>query len=280
MKKSSTKPNPEISIVVLNYNTGDIFKKCVQSILATTKNLTWPNSELILIDNASIDDSFSFPKNSRIHTIQNNENLGFSKGYNQGIITAKGEYVLMLNPDTVVKPGSIQKLLDFAKSAPEAAVVAPRLLNPDGSTQPSAFKLPTLWNAIREYWFGEKEIFSKYTPKSGPVESVVMAAYLLTPRALKEVGLINEKFFIYFEDLDYARRIREAGHKIYYLPDAEVIHYHGISGKDITDVENQWRRLIPSSKIYHGTLMHYLINFVLWSGQKWQFIRMSLRGTK
>lgn len=270
MQKSSTVSTPELSIIVLNYNTGDVFKKCVDSILKTTKNLTKPSCELILIDNASKDNSFQFPTIPRITAIKNTENVGFSRGYNQGIRKAKGEYILMFNPDTQVLPGAIQKLLDFAKNTQDAAVVGPKLLNPNGSVQASSFKLPTLWGAVREFWLGQKGIYSKYVPQKGTVESLVMAAYLLTPRALKEVGLINEKFFMYFEDLDYARRVKKAGLKIYYLPVAEVIHYHGISGKSLAQEKDQWKRLIPSSKIYHGVLLHYLINFILWSGQKWR----------
>ena len=271
MKTSLKASEPELSIIVLNYNTGPILKKCIDSILQTTKNLENPKSELILIDNASVDEGIKNIKNAKgINKIQNTLNIGFSKGINQGIKIAHGEYILLLNPDTVAKAGAIQKLLEFAKNTPDAAVVGPELLNPDGSTQGSAFHLPTMWNAVREYWLGEKGLFSKYIPQKGPVESLVMAAYLLTPRALKGVGLLDEKFFMYFEDLDYARRIKEAGLKIYYLPDAEVIHYHGVSGKSLADEKNQWRRLIPSSKIYHGILKHYLINFVIWSGQKCQ----------
>src|SRR3972149_3945798 len=81
----------------------------------------------------------------------------------------------------------------------------------------------------------------------------------LTQAALKMVGLLDERYFMYFEDLDFCKRVWKAGLKVYYLPSAEVIHYHGASGRDIADSANQWRRLIPSSKIYHGVLKHYLI---------------------
>jgi len=246
----------ELSIIILNYNTGDIFSKCVDSVLRATENLQSPHSELILLDNASTDNSFKVPKKERVIGIQNGSNLGFARGCNRGIREAKGKYVLLLNPDTVVIKDAIQKLLDFAKACPDAGAVGPKLLNPDGTTQPSAFYLPT--------------------PKKRPVESLVavealvMAAFLLTPRALKKVGFLNEKYFMYFEDLDYCRNLKSAGLKVYYLSEAEVIHYHGVSGKNVASQENQWRRLIPSSKIYHGTLTHNLINFVIWSGQKWQ----------
>ncbi len=276
MKKSSHNSSIELSIIILNYNTGGIFSKCVDSILRTTKNLCKPCSELILLDNASTDDSFKVPKKERVIGIQNGSNLGFARGYNRGIREAKGEYVLLLNPDTVVIKDAIQKLLDFAKACPDAGAVGPKLLNPDGTTQPSAFRLPTLWGAVKEFWLGQKGIYSKYIPKRGPVESLVsvealvMAAFLITPQALGKVGFLNEKYFIYFEDLDYCRALKKAGLKVYYLPEAEVVHYHGVSGKNLATQENQWRRLIPSSKTYHGMLMHYLINFVIWSGQKWR----------
>jgi len=100
------------------------------------------------------------------------------------------------------------------------------------------------------------------------VEAAAMTAFLITPQGLKQAGLLNEKYFMYFEDLDYCRELKKAGLKVYYLPRAEVIHHHGASGKKIARFEDQWRRLIPSSKIYHGLVKHYLFNFILWSGQK------------
>lgn len=270
MRKSYPNSTIELSVIVLNYNTGDIFSKCVDSILRTTDNLQQPYSELILLDNASTDGSFKVPKKERVVVVQNGSNLGFAKGYDRGIKAANGTYVLLLNPDTIVKEGAIQKLLDFAKVHPDAGAVGPKLLNSDGSVQPSAFHLPTLWAAIREFWFGQKGSYLKYSSQRESVEALVMAAFLITPKALEKVGLLNERYFMYFEDLDYCRKLKEKGLKVYYLSEAEVIHYHGVSGKSAASQENQWRRLIPSSKIYHGLLNYYLISFVLWSSQKWK----------
>ena len=97
-----------------------------------------------------------------------------------------------------------------------------------------------------------------------------MAAFLITPQAKKKVGLLDERYFMFFEDHDYCKRVGEAGLKIFYYPKALVVHHHGESGKMLADEDNQWRRLIPSSKIYHGALKHYLLNFIIWSSQKWQ----------
>ena len=115
----------------------------------------------------------------------------------------------------------------------------------------------------------------KYCPKGSgatKVEAVVFAAAIITSVALTRVGLLDERYFMYFEDLDFCKRVWKSGLKVYYLPLAEVIHYHGASGRDIADSANQWRRLIPSSKIYHGVLKHYLIFAIMWLGQKWEML--------
>ncbi|MEK7470407.1 MAG: glycosyltransferase, partial [Patescibacteria group bacterium] len=239
----------DLSIIIVNYKTSELVKACVTSIKKYPPKTSY---EIIVRDN-SVD------------------NVGFAKGVNLGIKKAKGGYILLLNSDTLVKKGSLDKLLEFAKSRSDAGVIGARLLNKDGSLQESASHSPTIWSAMREYWFGEKGNFGLYAPKSGmptEVDSVVGAAFLITPQALKKVGGLNDKYFMYFEDLDYCRKVKRAGLKVYYLPEAEVIHYLGASGKNIAVSDNQWRRLIPASKIYHGTVVHNLINFILWTGQK------------
>ena len=264
----------DVSVIIVSFNTKDLTLQCIKSVIDSSKQL---NYEIIIIDNGSSDGTVvELTKLTKlVKLVKNRGNLGFARANNQGIKIAKGKYVLLLNSDTEVKNGAIKKLIDFAESAADAGVVGAKLLNPDGSIQPSAFNLPTISRAIKQHWLGKSGLLHKYIPSTidqspATVESLVMAAYLITPKALKEVGVLNEKYFIYFEDFDYCRRVRDAGLKVYYLPSAEVIHYHGASGKNIADEKNQWRRLIPSSKIYHGTVKHYLFNFILWSGQKWK----------
>ena len=110
-----------------------------------------------------------------------------------------------------------------------------------------------IWSYVKKY--------APLTKIPVVVEAAVGASFLMTRNALDKVGMLDEKYYFYFEDIDYCRRVRRAGLKVYYLPDSKVIHYHGASGKKIADPENQWRRLIPSSKIYHGVFKHYLIGF-------------------
>lgn len=263
----------KLSIIIVNYNTGEFLARCLHSIGATTQDFKNPATEVIVIDNASTDESIRGIKSTTSTTriIINKENSGFAKAVNQGIQKSNGEYILLLNPDAVVNINALKELVDFAEKTPDAGVVGTKLLNPDGSIQSSVFHLPTAWRAIREFWLGQEGAYSKYTPKKdGPVvvDAVVGAAFLITPQARKKVGLLNERYFMYFEDLDYCRRIWKSGLKVYYLPSARVVHRHGASGRGVADEANQWRRLIPSSKLYHGWLRHYIINFVIWSGLK------------
>ena len=259
----------DLSIIVVNFNTKDLVRGCIDSI---RNSKTSAKYEIIVVDNGSTDGSVNILENIRdIKIFRNKENLGFSKASNIGIKNASGKYVLLLNSDTVVKKGSLDRLLDFAKSRRDVGVVGARLLSESGVVQESASNSPTVWGAIREYWFGEKGRFGLFAPKSNtPVEvdSVVGAAFLITPEALKKVGFLNEKYFMYFEDLDYCRRVKRAGLKVYYLPESEIIHYLGASGSKVAESKNQWRRLVHSSKKYYGVPLHYLINFVLWTGEK------------
>lgn len=257
----------EISIIIVNYNTKDLTLKCLDSI---KKHPPRYDYEIIVVDNGS-----SVVPHGDFRLISNKTNLGFAKANNKGIRIAKGKYILLLNSDTEVKEKSIDRLYEFAKSGNDIAAVVPKLLNPNGSTQASVFSLPTLLNAVKQYWFNKKILLEKdqlnidYNKKTF-VEGAVMAAFMITPICLEKVGLLNEDYYFYFEDLDYCRRIREKGLKIYYLPESEVIHLKGASG-------GTNKLLIESSKQYHGILRYYIYTFVLWSGQKWQKLLQTLK---
>lgn len=262
----------DLSIIIVSYNTKKLTEAAIKSVLKEKENL---KVEIILIDNNSQDGSLeilrSYKKKGQIKLIENNSNTGFSFANNQGIRVSKGRHVLLLNSDTVVKKDSLTNLVEFADTHRDVGVIASQLLNADGSIQPSCFYFPTVKSAIYEFWFGKKGLFEKYAPRvKSPivVEAAVGASFLMTQQALKKVGVLDEKYYFYFEDIDYCRRVRRAGLNVYYLPSSKVIHYHGASGKAIADPANQWRRLIPSSKIYHGVFNHYLIAFIILTGQK------------
>lgn len=267
----------DISIIIVNWNTKDLLVNCVNSILSSKPKAA---IEIVIVDNGSTDGSieemYKLKKSGKIQKIiENGKNLGFSKANNKGIRSSKGEYILLLNSDTEVKNGAIDELLAFTKNEKNIGVVGSQLLNHDGSIQASCFNFPTLSRAVRQYWFGEKNLYDKFYPKSNQptaVDIVVGAALLITPEARQKVGLLNEKYFFFFEDLDYCRSVRSVGLEVYYLPSSKVVHFHGSTVRKVTTEDIAWKNLVPGSRIYHGVLMHYLINFVIWSGQKWQKI--------
>ncbi len=261
----------DLSIIIVSFNTRDLLEKCLDSVAVGPVK-----AEIFVIDNASTDGSVEmirkkFPK---VRLIKNKENTGFARAINQGLREAKGENILLLNSDTQVKKNALKELLDFEKAS-GPAIIGAKMLNKDGTVQASVFYLPTLRRAILEYWLGKKGYFSKYSPVGNGAQRVeaVSGGVMLIPRTIIEkIGILDEKYFMYFEDLDYCRRATRAGFAIYYLPKAEIIHEHGASGVGIASSENQWRRLIPSSKIYYGDWRHCLITLVIWTGQKWEKI--------
>ncbi len=267
----------DVSVIIVSFNTRKLTLGCINSVIDSTEGITY---EIVVIDNlskdGSVDDILRLKKKKseiRIKFFANKENLGFAKAVNQGISNSVGKYILLLNSDTVIPKGAIKKLLDFTDKKSDAGVVGTKLLNADGSVQASCFHFPTIKRAILQYFFGKKNYFEKYAPDTKnytAVESVVGAVFLITPNALNKVGLLNDRYFMYFEDLDYCRRVKKAGLKVYYYPLVAIKHLHGASGKSIATESNQWRRLIPSSKVYHGLIGHYLLTIVLWLGQKFQ----------
>ncbi|MBX4205572.1 glycosyltransferase family 2 protein [Candidatus Microgenomates bacterium] len=259
----------KLSIIIVNWNTKDLLRDCIKSIISSKPKISY---EIIIVDNGSTDGSIEMiEKMKNILLLKNNRNLGFAKANNQGMKKAKGDYIFLLNSDTKIKEDAIDEMYEFAESTLDAGVVGARLLNADGSIQPSCFHFPTILNVIKQYWFGAKGLTDKYFPKGNKpslVDIVVGAAFLITPRARKNVGLLDEGYFFFFEDFDYCRRVNRSGLKTYYLPTAEIVHYHGSTVRKIVDNNNAWRNLIPGSKRYHGLIGHYIYNFILWSAQK------------
>lgn len=267
-----------LSIVIVNLNTRDLTVECIRSIEKEAKDLSF---EVFLTDNGSNDGSVeAFQKitkeqywKDRFTLILNDNNTGYAKANNQGIRKATGKYILLLNNDTVVHRDALQNLVKFANATPDAGVIGSRLLNIDGTLQMSCYHFPTITNAIKEYWLGQKGLFEKFAPRGETpvtVDSVVGAAFLITPKAKERVGILDERYFAYFEDIDYCRQTWKNDLKVYYLPESVITHYHGATFKKLANENERWKKLIPSSKIYHGFFKHYLINAILWAGQKWQ----------
>ena len=273
----------KLSIIIVNLNTKKLTVECIESIYKQKLKFGY---EIIVTDNGSDDGSVEALKKiqkekKNFTAIFNDSNTGYGKANNQGLKIAKGKYKMLLNNDTVIHKNALESLIKFAENTSDAGVIGSRLLNMDGSLQSSCYHFPTAKNAIKEYWLGKKGNFEKFAPKgktSVTVDSVVGAAFLITPKAFKSVGMLDERYFAYFEDIDYCRQTWKKGLKVYYLPESVITHYHGATFKKLSSEKDRWKRLIPSSKVYHGLPKHYVINVILWTGQKWQKILSLLKG--
>ncbi len=276
----------ELSIIIVNWNTKDLLLDCIKSIIDSKPKVGY---EIIVVDNGSTDGSRASIKRlqnslpaqagktprladgqAKLQLIENKENIGYSKANNQGIKAARGKYIFLLNSDTKVKKDAIDNLIEFSREHPEAGIVGSRLLNPNGTIQDSCFKAPGAINAIREHWFGEKEL-GKFAPRGKDVvevDVVVGASFLITPAAREKVGFLDERYFFFWEDLAYCRKVKKSGLKVYYLPSSEVYHYHGSTVRKVTGKSDAWRKLVPGSKIYHGVRKHCLITAVIRLSQK------------
>jgi hypothetical protein len=268
------KYSKELSIVTVNFKTKEFTLKLLESITKKNSGFDELKHEIVVLDNGSDDGIGNEIKKTypQVKFIQSSENLGFSKGNNKAISYTLGEYILLLNSDIEVKTDAIKKILTFAKEKKGNAVVSGKLILDDGSTQKSVFKLPTIAGALKEYFLGIKGEYAQYTPsqsKPSVVEGAVMACYLIPRKILNKIGILSEESFLYFEDIEYARRLAKGNINIYYLPEAEFLHHHGASSKMLGQkVAATLNR--KGMKIYHGTFKYLTLELILFLGQKFQ----------
>lgn len=229
----------DVSIVIVNWNTRDILRDCLNSIYRETDEITF---EVIVIDNASTDGSADMVRIEFPQTIliMNERNRGFAAANNQGMHVAKGRYVLLLNSDTVVINKAIQKTVTFADRHSDAAVIGCRVLNPDGSLQPTCFMFPSLLNLIlsssylykifpESHFFG-REAMTWWDRNDRRRVEVVTGCYMLVRKeAIQKIGLMDERFFMYGEETDWCYRFAQAGWCCLFTPSAEIIHLGGAS---------------------------------------------------
>jgi len=226
----------DLSIVIVSWNTKEYLLHCLRSIFEMGQGMGW---EIIIVDNGSYDESGSEVKKvfPSVYVIQNQENLGFSKAVNQGLQKASGRYVLLLNPDTQMKEGAIERLVSFMDAHSDVGVAGAQLLNADGSKQNSIANFPSLGTELLNKsllrWLFPKKFPGKERRYSGPVEvdSVIGACMMVRRDALDRVGLLDEDYFLFLEETDWCYRMKKAGWKIYHAPQAEVYHFQGKSAE-------------------------------------------------
>ena len=247
-----------LSIIIISYNVKDLLINCIKSIKNTIQNTTY---EIIVVDNNSSDDSvqaITLMFND-LKVISNNKNVGFAAANNQAIKICRGEYLLLLNPDTIVFDNTINGCLTFFKDTPDAGLVSCKILNPDMSLQSSCRNDRSLLTEIIEN-LGFQVILKKLDLfsnsylrnwKHNKIRSVpcVSGAFMLvSQKTVNQVGLLDETFFFYGEETDWCVRIRNQRLKIYFIPEFQIIHFGGASSQALPSAS--YLHSIRSRKIY------------------------------
>ena len=220
----------KLSVVIVNYNVRLLLEECIKSV---EKALDGIEGDIFVIDNNSSDVSVEYIRERfpKVHIIANKENLGFARANNQAIRMTDAEYILLLNPDTVVYENTLRGCLDFMDANPEAGGVGVRMLTREGKVAPESRRaVPTPWVAFLKMLGLTSRYYMSHLPwdKPGRIEVVSGAFCMLRHKALDQIGLLDEDFFMYGEDIDLSYRLLKGGWQNWYLP-YDIIHYKGES---------------------------------------------------
>lgn len=253
----------DISIIIVSWRVRELLKKCLAGILASAD----VEFEIIVVDNNSADGTVEMLEkdfSGQVKLIRSERNLGFGKANNLGLAQATGEYVLFLNPDTEIEPDTLSKSLAFMKQHPDCGVLGPRMRFKNGEPQPSVRRFPTT-TAILLMLFKLPKLFphlpaiDKYLAVDFDYEKLqtvdqVMGAFMLMPKKLAEqIGGFDERFFVWFEEVDLCLAIKKLGYQVVYNPDIRIIHHGGKSFSQQTAIANQWR-------FFHSAFKYFLKN--------------------
>jgi len=235
----------DVSICIVNWNTENVLKECLRSVYETTRETSF---EIFVVDNASRDKSVEMVRNHFPHVtlIFNSENKGFATASNQAICCARGRYVMLLNPDTIVHGRALDTMVRFMDEHPEAGAIGCKLLNEDGTVQNSVRRFLTFGIALRDQTLLGKIPFLKrlgvnYKIAGFPfhgveeVDTAGGAALMIRKTVLDKVGFLDEGYFMFIEEMDLCRRIWAAEQKVYYVPDAVITHLGGESRKQVSE---------------------------------------------
>lgn len=231
-------------MVIVNWNTCGYLRQCLQSLSAEAQSSS--QAEVIVVDNASTDGSAEMVRQEFpwVKLVANSRNAGYAKGNNQGILLAEGRYVLLLNPDTVVPTGALGKLIAWMDSHPDVGAVGVRLLNPDGSVQPSCRSFPEpaylLYESLgltllfpRSRRFGAYRMTWFRHDREMDVDQPMGSALAIRRETVEDVGLLDEEFPIFFNEVDWCYRARQKGWRIMFTPEVEIVHYGGRSTSQV-----------------------------------------------
>jgi GT2 family glycosyltransferase/nucleoside-diphosphate-sugar epimerase len=273
-----------VSVVIVNYNAGDILRDCVGHALEQA-------GQVIVVDNDSHDDSIAnlraaFPG---VQVICNRHNLGFAKACNIGARAADGDRILFLNPDCLLEPGAIQALLDAFRNRPDVGMVGGLLTNPDGSEQGGARRaVPTPWRSfVRAFGLSAfsaryPRLFSDYSLHKEPlpekpieVEAISGACMMASREAMEEVGLMDEEYFMHCEDLDWCMRFQRSGWSLLFVPGARMVHHKGHCSKS-RPIFVEWNKHRGMLRFYRKFFRHQYPGLLMWLVAVGVWLRFSL----
>jgi len=271
-----------LSIIIVSWNVRDLLERALTSVYASWGNQT--GLEVIVVDNASHDDSVAMLRTAfpDVQVIANPENRGFTGGNNQGLAAATGDFLLLLNPDTEIVTDALPCMVDYIRAHPDVGMIGPQLLNPDGSVQSSRRHFPTMPVLFLESTWLEKlaprKLLRHYYAQEQPddviqdVDWITGAAMLARREVVAQVGGMDAGFFMYSEELDWCRRIREAGWRVVYFPEARIIHHEGKSSEQVVPARHIY---FQSSKVrytrkYHGNGIAEILRLWLLAQYVWQ----------
>lgn len=241
----------DLSIIILNYRSRGLLKECLRALRLARPQLA---VEIIVVDNASGDGTpamvrAEFPE---VRLIASDRNLGYAGGNNLGLKAATGRNVMIMNPDIIVRDGSLETLVAYLDEHADVGLVGPKLLNPDGSVQYSCYRFHTVMTPIfRRTPLGELGVGRRALDRflmadldrkaHSEVDWLLGGAIVARRLAALKVGLLDERFFLYFDDVDWSRRFWEAGFKVVYVPASEMVHFHKRES-----AEGEWWKIVTN----------------------------------
>ena len=260
----------KLGVIFVNYNSGQYLKRCLDSLFFV---LNGNDCDILIIDNASKDASVEYIRTHypNLTVIKNKNNLGFASAVNMGIKTIKRDYILLLNPDSEILPQSIDKMVGFMERTPDCGVLGGWVIYPDGRRQESCRRFPTFWRIVfgrrssvfyrlfpnnrfsREYLLTDEDL-----TKTKEVDFVAGSFMMLRKKALDEVGLFDEDFFLYVEDADLCLRMKKHGWKVFFYPEARCLHYHGETIRQ----DNIRPEIYHAKSMYNFFKKHYHLNWL------------------
>lgn len=270
-----------LSIIIISYNTKQLLQDCLASFYPELP----ADFEVIVVDNNSTDGSVEFLKKTypKVKLVENQQNLGYAKANNQGIKIATGKFVLLLNSDTLISVTALEKLLDFGETHPQAGVISPLLRFRDKSIQQNGGSLPNLLNMF--FWQFFLDEIPLLTHLVTPYQQedpefyltnrrmgwVSGACFLIPQTVLNKVGFLDEQIFMYAEDIDYCKRVSEAGYQVWSVKSAEIIHIGQGSGKKSRALLGEYQGLCYYfAKHYHN--QYSMIRWILIIGAEFRAI--------